>query len=137
MKITSLLLIAIIIGGFATGLLSFHAAVLVSGGKTPQNLNEINDTSNVVSSLQGMYNITEAAQNISVSTTGTDVGNQNLISAAFSGMMRAFQLPNFFQTLIKGLTAQYIPTWVFDMLVAAAMLMVIAALYYFFRGVEA
>jgi len=139
MKPSSLLIIAVVIGLFSTGLLSFYAAILSSAGLTAQNLNSMNNSSSVITSLEAMYNITEAGQNTSVSTTGgTDIANQNLISAAINGVMRGlFTLPNFFINLIYAMTREYVPSWLFSGLVAVIMVVVLAAIYYFVRGVEA
>ena len=137
MKISSLLIIIFLISGFVTGFIGFYGALMAANGLTPADFSTSTNTSETLTSIETMYNITEASQNTTaVSGTATSDAPYNLLTGAFNAVMQTLNLPIFFFGLVTDLTTKVtgMPVWFAGIVNGIILVMIIAGLVKFFSG---
>ena len=138
MRISALILIVLTFSMFSAGLIGYYSSLLNANGLTPKDFNGLNNTSSTISNLYIMYNIVNASQSNSGSSDGTMIGFApwNLIVGAYNAGMMGIQLPVFFYNMARTMTSSVtgMPAYVFDILSAIILVIVIGAIIYFITG---
>lgn len=140
MKISSLLIAIFMISIFTTGFVGFYGAVMayantVSRG-SPASFERTINTSQTLTTIERMYNITEASQNTTaVSGAAVTDAPYNLLTGAFNTVMQTLNLPIFFMGLITDLaSAANLPFWFTSAVMGIILITIIAGLVKFFAG---
>lgn len=146
MKIGTLILTLLLVGGFVTGFAGFFGAMAVRYGVADspgyQDFDSLNMSSqyyiDVQNDIQSQYDTMNSAQNQSIDTTTTDAwGPGNLINGAYNAGWLVIKTPMYFIALIYDVgKAAMIPDWAMTMLIATVMCIVIFAVISFLTGRE-
>jgi len=135
MRISSLLIAIFMISLFTTGFIGFYGGLMNANDLGVETFNRVNNTSSTLSTINKMYNITEASQNVSAISDSNYDAPANIFTGAFNAVMQTLTLPSFFSDLLTDLkTAAGLPDWFYTGAMGIILVLVIAGLVKFFAG---
>lgn len=147
MKIGTLVLTLLLVGGFVTGFAGFFGSMAakynVADSPGFHDFGSLNASSQYYNDVQGtlntQYDTMGNAQNNSIDITATDAGAAgNLFNGAYNAAWLVIKTPTYFIALIYDIgKAAMIPDWAMTMLIAAILCVVIFALIQFLTGRDA
>ena len=139
MKISSLLIVIFLISGFVSGFTLFYGALMNANDLSIYDFNTSANTSQTMSTIESIYNITEASQNTTAVSTSTGfTGPENIITGGYNVIMQVVNLPIFFGGLITDLTSKIfgLPIWATTMFYGIITILIIAAIMTAILGVN-
>ncbi len=133
MKLSQMLIILLLVAGFASGMIGFYQGMMTSYGKDTKNLQTFNQTQIIFDKTEEIYGV--------INTTSRDAPPSPidligvplyLITGAYNAGMLLLEMPNLFMAMISdGVSLAGFPEWAGLITIGIIMVMVISGIIYF------
>ena len=137
MKLSTILITLLLIGGFVSGYSGFYGALMAQYGNTSTNFSSLDQSANVTSKISSGMGIMGAAQGDTIESTSYTgaLAPLNLVFAAYNAGMLVLSTPNMFYNIIADLWGVMdMPLWVKTMLYGIIGVIVLFSIVEFITG---
>jgi hypothetical protein len=136
MKLSEMLIILLLVAGFASGMIGFYQGMMTSYGKTTENLQTFNQTARIYNKTYEIFDIMNTTSRDAPPSPIDLIGVPlYLITGAYNAGMLFLEMPNLFMAMISdAVSLAHLPEWSMMIVMGILMVMVIAGIIYFITG---
>lgn len=136
MKLSQMLIILLLVAGFASGLIGFYQGMMTSYGKDTESFASFNQTQRIYNKTYEIFDIMNTTSRNAPPSPIDLIGVPlYLITGAYNAGMLFLEIPNLFMAMVSdavGLAG--FPEWSMLIVMGIIMIMVIAGIIYFITG---
>ena len=136
MKLTQIIIIALLVAGFASGMIGFYGGMMDSYGKTTEDLQTFNQTARIYNKTYEIFDVINTSSRDAPPTPIDLIGVPlYLVTGAYNAGMLLLEIPNLFMAMISdGVKLAVFPEWFGMIIIGIMMVMIIAGIIYFITG---
>lgn len=141
MKLETIMLSLILIGGFTLGLAGWYGALLAQYGvadNSPLSSQTLNITNQTYTKISESYDTMQSSSNNNTVSVGTNTqvsGPVNLVFGAYAAALLVLDTPKFFQSIITDLlSVAGFPSWVWLVVMGSIFIIILFSVIRFIRS---
>lgn len=135
MKIGTILITLLLIGGFVSGFAGFYGALASQYGMTSHNFTSMSRAEQIANDTSSMMGIVNSSQSDTSAGNYITLAPTNLLFGAYHAAMLVFNTPMYFISIFSDLMSVIgLPNWVSPMIIGIIGIIVLFALIEFITG---
>jgi len=133
MKLTQMLIILLLVAGFASGMIGFYQGMMTSYGKSAEDFSTFNQTTRIYNKTYEIFDVINTSSRDAPPTPIDIIGVPlYLVTGAYNAGMLLLEMPNLFMAMISdGISLAGFPEWAGMIIIGIIMVMIISGIIYF------